>query len=113
MLEARDLAKFYHGAAALKDVSFKITPGEILGYLGPNGAGKSTTVGILVGLIAPTRGAVFYGGTDVSRDLVEYRRHIGYVPEEPHLYPFLSGREYPRAGRPATGDARAPPPRDD
>jgi ABC-2 type transport system ATP-binding protein len=94
MLEARDLAKFYHGTAALKDVSFTITPGEILGYLGPNGAGKSTTVGILVGLIAPTRGAVFFGGADISRNLVEYRRHIGYVPEEPHLYPFLSGREY-------------------
>jgi ABC-2 type transport system ATP-binding protein len=94
MLEARDLAKFYHGSAALKDVSFEITPGEILGYLGPNGAGKSTTVGILVGLIAPTRGVVFYEGADISRNLVEYRRHIGYVPEEPHLYPFLSGREY-------------------
>ena len=63
-------------------------------YLGPNGAGKSTTVGILVGLIAPTSGTVFYNGADISRDLVEYRRHIGYVPEEPYLYPFLSGREY-------------------
>ena len=47
-----------------------------------------------MGLIAPTRGAVLYDGADISRNLVEYRRHIGYVPEEPHLYPFLSGREY-------------------
>ncbi len=94
MLEARGLAKYYHGIAAVKDVSFEIRPGEILGYLGPNGAGKSTTVGILTGLVPPGAGSVFYNGVDVSRDLVEYRRHIGYVPEEPNLYPFLSGREY-------------------
>lgn len=94
MLEARALSKYYHGTAAVKDVSFRISPGEILGYLGPNGAGKSTTVGILTGLIGPTAGSVWYRGADVSRDPVEYRRHIGYVPEEPQLYPFLSGREY-------------------
>jgi ABC-2 type transport system ATP-binding protein len=94
MLEARGLAKYYHGIAAVKDVSFEIRPGEILGYLGPNGAGKSTTVGILTGLIPPSSGTVFYNGVDVSGNLVEYRRHIGYVPEEPQLYPFLSGREY-------------------
>jgi ABC-2 type transport system ATP-binding protein len=94
MLEARGLTKYYHGAAAVKDVSFEIRPGEILGYLGPNGAGKSTTVAILTGLLLPSAGAVFYHGEDVSHDLVGYRRHVGYVPEEPHLYPFLSGREY-------------------
>jgi ABC-2 type transport system ATP-binding protein len=94
MLEARSLAKFYQGTPAVKDVSFEIAPGEILGYLGPNGAGKSTTVGILTGLIQPSSGAVFYEGVDISTDLVEYRRHLGYVPEEPNLYPFLSGREY-------------------
>jgi len=94
MLEARGLAKYYYGIAAVKDVSFEIRPGEILGYLGPNGAGKSTTVGILTGLVPPSSGTVLYDGADISRNLVEYRRHIGYVPEEPHLYPFLSGREY-------------------
>jgi ABC-2 type transport system ATP-binding protein len=94
VLEVRSLSKFYRGIAAVKDVSFRIEPGEILGYLGPNGAGKSTTVAILTGLIKPSQGAVFYRGEDVSRDPVEFRRHVGYVPEEPHLYPFLSGREY-------------------
>jgi len=94
MLEARALSKFYQGTAAVKDVSFRIGPGEILGYLGPNGAGKSTTVGILTGLIRPSSGSVWYRGADVSNDMVEYRRHVGYVPEEPQLYPFLSGREY-------------------
>jgi ABC-2 type transport system ATP-binding protein len=94
VLEVRGLCKYYRGAAAVKDVSFQIAPGEILGYLGPNGAGKSTTVAILTGLLKPSAGSVFYHGADVSNDLVEFRRHVGYVPEEPHLYPFLSGREY-------------------
>jgi ABC-2 type transport system ATP-binding protein len=94
MLEARGLSKFYQGIAAVKDVSFTVAPGEVLGYLGPNGAGKSTTVGILTGLVEPTAGSVHYNGARVDGDLVEYRRHLGYVPEEPHLYPFLSGREY-------------------
>ena len=94
MLEARGLSKFYQGIAAVKDVSFTVAPGEILGYLGPNGAGKSTTVGILTGLVDPSAGSVHYKGRRVDDDLVEYRRRLGYVPEEPHLYPFLSGREY-------------------
>jgi ABC-2 type transport system ATP-binding protein len=94
MLEARGLSKFYQGIAAIKDISFQIAPGEILGYLGPNGAGKSTTVGILTGLIAPSHGQVLLDGMDVSHHLPAYRRRLGYVPEEPHLYPFLSAREY-------------------
>jgi ABC-2 type transport system ATP-binding protein len=94
VLEVRGLCKYYRGTAAVKDVSFQIAPGDVLGYLGPNGAGKSTTVAILAGLIKPSSGSVFYRGQDVSNDLVEFRRHVGYVPEEPHLYPFLSGREY-------------------
>jgi ABC-2 type transport system ATP-binding protein len=94
MLEARGLSKYYQGIAAVKDVSFTVAPGEILGYLGPNGAGKSTTVGILTGLIEPSAGSVHYKGARVDSNLVEYRKRLGYVPEEPHLYPFLSGREY-------------------
>jgi ABC-2 type transport system ATP-binding protein len=69
-------------------------PGEVLGYLGPNGSGKTTTVSILTGLVEPTRGSVLFEGRDIQDDLVAYRRRIGYVPEEPNLYPFLSGREY-------------------
>ena len=94
MLEARGLSKFYQGTPAIADVSFTVQPGEILGYLGPNGAGKSTTVGILTGLIEPTSGSVRFNGARVDADPVGYRRRLGYVPEEPHLYPFLSGREY-------------------
>src|SRR4030095_15640543 len=65
MLEARSLTKYYDGTAAVRDVSFAVRPGEILGYLGPNGAGKSTTVKMLVGLIEPSQGQIFYRGQSV------------------------------------------------
>jgi len=94
MLEVRQLTKLYIGVPAVDRVSFVIHPGEILGYLGPNGAGKSTTVKMLTGLLEPTSGHIFFHGDDVHRDLKSYQRRIGYVPEEPHLYPHLSGREY-------------------
>jgi ABC-2 type transport system ATP-binding protein len=94
MLEAKNLTKLYSGIPAVKDVSFSVKPGEILGYLGPNGSGKTTTVSMVVGLLDPTAGQVLFEGRDVQDDLVGFRRRVGYVPEEPHLYPFLSGREY-------------------
>src|SRR5207302_8140009 len=75
-------------------VSFTIRPGEILGYLGPNGAGKSTTVKVLTGLIEPTEGEILWNGRNVKADFTSFQRKIGYVPEEPHLYPHLTGREY-------------------
>jgi len=94
MLEARSLSKYFNHTLAVKDVSFRIRPGEILGYLGPNGAGKSTTVKMLTGLIEPSDGQIFYNGQSVHDDFTGFQRRIGYVPEEPHLYPHLTGREY-------------------
>jgi ABC-2 type transport system ATP-binding protein len=94
MLEARALTKRYSGLTAVKNVSFTLPPSQILGYLGPNGSGKSTTVKMLIGLVEPTSGSVSFNGRRIDGDLVEFRRRVGYVPEEPHLYPFLSGREY-------------------
>jgi ABC-2 type transport system ATP-binding protein len=94
MLEARQLTKLYAGIPVVDHVSFSIEPGEILGYLGPNGAGKSTTVKMLTGLIEPTSGEIQFHGRDVRKGLKAYQRQIGYVPEEPHLYPHLGGREY-------------------
>src|SRR5215471_12012768 len=94
MLEVRDLVKRYNRIPAVDGVSFSIGPGEILGYLGPNGAGKSTTVKILTGLIEPTAGHILFNGRDVRQDWIGFQRILGYVPEEPHLYPHLSGREY-------------------
>ena len=75
-------------------MSFEIPRGQILGYLGPNGSGKSTTVKILTGLIEPTHGRVLFDGKDIRDDINGYKKRLGYVPEEPHLYTHLSGREY-------------------
>ena len=94
MLKVEGLTKLYSGIPAVQDVSFQIQRGEILGYLGPNGSGKSTTVKVLTGLVEPTRGHVYLDGVDVRQDLITYKQRLGYVPEEPHLYTYLSGREY-------------------
>ena len=94
MLEARSLTKYYSHTPAVRGVSFTIRPGEVLGYLGPNGAGKSTTVKMLTGLIEPSEGQIFFHGRTVHDDFPAYQRRIGYVPEEAHLYPHLSGWEY-------------------
>ena len=94
MLDARRLCKTYGSLLAVNEVSFTIEPGEILGYIGPNGSGKSTTVKMITGLLEPTAGEVLYRGQPIQSDLVGYKRQIGYVPEEPHLYPYLTAREY-------------------
>ena len=94
MLEAKHLVKRFFGVTVVSDVSFVVRPGEIVGYLGPNGSGKTTTAHMATGLLDPTSGAVLVNGNDIRADLVAYRRRLGYVPEEPYLYPFLSGREY-------------------
>jgi ABC-2 type transport system ATP-binding protein len=94
MLEARHLVKRFFGITAVNDVSFVVRAGEVVGCLGPNGSGKTTTTRMLTGLLEPTTGTVFSDGVGITRDPIAYRRRLGYVPEEPHLYPFLSGREY-------------------
>jgi len=72
----------------------RLNPGEVLGCVGPNGAGKSTTVKMLIGLLKPTTGEVLFEGHEINRDLMAYRKSIGYVPEEANLYPYLSAWEY-------------------
>ena len=94
MLEAKGLTKRYSNIVAVNDVSFRIAPGDVYGYLGPNGSGKTTTVRMLTGLLEPTAGGIFFNGRDIRRDLISYRKLLGFVPEEPHLYPYLSGKEY-------------------
>jgi len=94
VLEAIALAKLYGSVPAVREVTFRLEPGQVLGYLGPNGSGKSTTVKVLTGLLQPTHGQVLFEGKDIQRDLVSYRKRLGYVPEEANLYPFLTGEEY-------------------
>ena len=76
------------------DVSFTVRPGEITGYLGPNGSGKSTTVKIMTGLLHASSGHIFYQGKNISDDPIGFRQRLGYVPEEPNLYGYLTGLEY-------------------
>ncbi len=94
MLEVRHLFRSFRGIPAVEDVSFKIAPGEIVGFLGPNGAGKSTTVKIITGLLRANEGKVLFEGRDIRDDMVAFRKVLGYVPEEAHLYTYLSGLEY-------------------
>jgi ABC-2 type transport system ATP-binding protein len=93
-LRATRLSKRFSGIRVVNDVTLTIRPGEIVGYLGPNGSGKTTTARMLAGLLEPSGGTVYYDGADVRGDVIGFRRRLGYVPEEPYLYPFLSGREY-------------------
>ena len=79
---------------AVDSVSFSARPGEVTGYLGPNGSGKSTTMKMITGLIEMSSGAILFDGQPIQRDLIAYKRRMGYVPEEPHLYGHLSGLEY-------------------
>ncbi len=94
MLELKGLYKQYRGIPAIEDVSFTLAPGEIVGFLGPNGAGKSTTVKIVTGMLRPDAGRVLFEGRDIREDMVAFRRVVGYVPEEAHLYGYMSGLEY-------------------
>src|ERR1700733_15048485 len=94
MFEVRNLFKRYLGIPALDHVSFVARPGEVTGYLGANGSGKSTTMKLATGLIEPTSGEILLGGHPIWKDPMAYRRRLGYVPEEPHLYTHLSGLEH-------------------
>ena len=93
-LRAHALSKRFSGIRVVNDVNLTIRPGEVVGYLGPNGSGKTTTARMLAGLLDPSGGIVEYAGADIRDDVIAFRRCLGYVPEEPYLYPFLSGREY-------------------
>jgi ABC-2 type transport system ATP-binding protein len=92
-LQVRSQTKYRAGLPAVSDISFTVGAGEIFGYLGPNGSGKSATVKMLTGLLEPSRGVILHRGEDIRRDTVACKRRIGFVPEEPYLYPFLSGWE--------------------
>jgi ABC-2 type transport system ATP-binding protein len=94
VLVADRLNKTYLGISAVRDISFSISAGQIFGYLGPNGSGKSTTVKMLTGLLQPTTGRVLFRGENIQEDPLRYKSQLGYVPDEPYLYGFLTGWEY-------------------
>jgi len=94
VLEIQRLSRSYRGIPAIRDLSFAVRPGEIVGFLGPNGAGKSTTVKIITGLLRPNDGRVLFERRDIYDDLVAWRAILGYIPEEAHLYTWMSAMEY-------------------
>ncbi|MEO0683877.1 MAG: ABC transporter ATP-binding protein [Cyanobacteria bacterium J06649_11] len=90
MIEVEHLNKVYGSTSAIEDVTFDVKAGEILGFLGPNGAGKTTTMRILTGYLPATSGTARIAGFDVHEDSLAVRQKIGYLPENPPLYPEMS-----------------------
>lgn len=103
MIEANGLTKFYGSLQAIRDVSFEISRGEVVGFLGPNGAGKSTTMRILTCYMPPTVGTVRVDGLDVLEHSLEVRGRIGYLPENVPLYNDLTVRRFLRFAAGAKG----------
>ncbi|MHB2026576.1 MAG: ABC transporter ATP-binding protein [Elusimicrobiota bacterium] len=96
MIEISNLVKKFGSLTAVDTLNLKINPGEIFGFLGPNGAGKTTTVKVMTGLLRSTSGTVTICGHDVEQDPVAAKRAAALVPDEPFVYPKLTGSEYLR-----------------
>jgi len=94
VIEATNLVKRYGPHTAVDHASFKIERGEIVGFLGPNGAGKSTTMNILTGYLSSTEGTVTVDGMNILDHPIEAKKKIGYLPENPPLYPEMTVKEY-------------------
>ncbi len=93
-VELRNVTKRYNELVAVNNINLTIEKGEIFALLGPNGSGKSTTLKMLMGLVTPTAGEVTVLGVDVQKDPLAVKRQVGYVPESPTIYDFLTGIEY-------------------
>src|SRR5579871_6014092 len=94
MIQVDGLTKYYGAHAAIRDLSFRIDKGEVIGFLGLNGAGKSTTLKVLGCVLLPTSGRVTIDGFDVVRDPHEIRKRIGFLPDTPPLYDDMTVGEY-------------------
>ncbi|HOW90276.1 MAG TPA: ABC transporter ATP-binding protein [Elusimicrobiales bacterium] len=96
MIQIDNLSKAFGHFKAVDGLSLDVGPGEIFGFLGPNGAGKTTTVKILSGIMKPTSGRVLLGGHDMAVSPLEAKRALAYIPDEPFVYPKLTGHEFLR-----------------
>lgn len=94
MIEVRNLTKKYGDHIAIDDLSFTVEDGQIYGFLGPNGAGKSTTMNIITGCLAATSGEVFIDGSNIFKQPRKAKASVGFLPEQPPLYPDMTPREY-------------------
>jgi ABC-2 type transport system ATP-binding protein len=113
MIDVVGLSKSYGDFAAVRNLTFAVQPGEVVGLVGPNGAGKTTTLRCLVGIIRPTSGRIRIAGHDLLAEPLEARAALAFVPDEPHLFPHLTvgehlsftGRIYGIADAAARGEA--------
>ena len=96
MIKIEGLTKSYNKGTvkAVNNLNLHVKPGEIFGFLGPNGAGKTTTIKMLIGLLNPDKGSVLINGNDISKNTVEAKMNIGYVPDNPDVYEKLTGMEF-------------------
>src|ERR1043165_2849159 len=96
MISVNDLTKLYSNLTAVSHLSFEVGPGEVLGLVGPNGAGKTTTLRCLCGIMAPSTGRIAIAGHDIQTDGVEAKRALAFIPDEPHLFDYLTVEEHLR-----------------
>jgi ABC-2 type transport system ATP-binding protein len=94
MIEISGLSKLFGNFSAVRDLSFRVGPGEVLGLVGPNGAGKTTTLRTIAGIIPPSSGSVFIGGSDLLKDPINAKRHLAFFPDEPRLFDYLTVRQH-------------------
>ncbi|MCL2335000.1 MAG: ABC transporter ATP-binding protein [Endomicrobia bacterium] len=95
-IEVKSFVKKYGDFEAVRDITFDVKKGEIFAFLGPNGAGKTTTVKVLTGLLKPTSGKASVLGMDVAKEMDGIKKRIGFVPDQPYVYPYLTAFEYMR-----------------
>lgn len=94
MLHIKNLVKKFGSFTAVDGININIGCGELYGFLGQNGAGKTTTIKMITGIYALTSGSISIDGIDISKNPIEAKRRIGYVPDQPYLYDKLTGREF-------------------
>ena len=115
VIETEGLSKRFGDTVAVSELNLRVEAGEVMGFLGPNGSGKTTTIRLLMGLLRPSAGRAAILGRDCHSDAVALKRDVGYLPDEPFLYPYLSGTETlelvggPARLRARRGAAAAPP----
>jgi ABC-2 type transport system ATP-binding protein len=94
MIEISRLSKAFGDFTAVRDLSFSVRPGEVLGLVGPNGAGKTTTLRVMAGIIPPTSGEVRIGGHDIASEPIAAKRQLAFFPDEPRLFDYLTVRQH-------------------
>ena len=94
MIQLKNVSKKFAEVEAVKNLSLSVEKGQIYGFLGPNGAGKSTTIRMLTGIFQPDHGSILIGGKSLEDHPEEIKRRIAYIPDDPFVYRYLTGREF-------------------